>query len=125
MPNYIDGFVFPLAKQDLDIYQAVAEQVAAIWKEHGALAYFEYTSEGDAVEGCPTFEETLPIKKDEIAVFGWITFSSKASKDEVFNKVANDSRMQALVAPIMQPNNPVFDPKRMVYGSFKPLIQSD
>ena len=125
MSNYIDGFVFPLAKQDVATYQAVSEQVAAIWKEHGALAYFEYTSEGAAVEGCPTFEETLPIKKGEVAIFGWITFSSKTSREEVFNKVAKDSRMQALVAPIMQANNPVFDAKRMIYDSFKPLIQRD
>lgn len=50
-------------------------------------------------------------------------FRSKASRDDIFEKVANDSKMVALVAPIMSNNNPIFDPKRMVYGLFRPLIQ--
>lgn len=123
MPKYIDGFLFPLSKEHMAVYKAVSEEVAAIWKEHGALSYQEYTNEGGAVEGCPSFPATLEVQEGEVVVFGWITFSSKKSRDEVFEKVANDSRMQTLVTPIMQSNNPIFDAQRMVYGEFKSLIQ--
>ena len=48
MANYIDGFVFPVPRIHLNTYQDVAETVAEIWKEHGALGYFEYV--GDDLE---------------------------------------------------------------------------
>ncbi|PWL27687.1 MAG: hypothetical protein DCO96_10300 [Fluviicola sp. XM-24bin1] len=44
-PNYIDGFVFPIKEKYLKEYQKVAEQVAEIWKEYGALAYFEFVGD--------------------------------------------------------------------------------
>ena len=42
MPHYIDGFAFPIANDRLDDYRPLAEAVAEIWIEHGALAYYEY-----------------------------------------------------------------------------------
>lgn len=124
MENYIDGFVFPISKQHLEAYKTVAKEVAEIWKKNGALAYFEYINEGTSIKGCPTFAETLSIKEGEIAILGWISFSSKKSRNQVFEKVANDTRMEKLVAPITNPSKLIFDAKRMVYGTFKPLIQS-
>ena len=41
MSNYIDGFVFPIAKVNIIPYQKIAKQVSDIWVEHGALAYYE------------------------------------------------------------------------------------
>lgn len=125
MTNYIDGFIFPLPKQHIETYKSAAEKVAALWKAHGALSYQEYINEGGSIEGCPTFPETLEVTADEVVVFGWISFSSKASRDAVFEKVAKDDRMEQLVAPIMQTGNPIFNAQRMVYGTFKPLIQID
>jgi len=46
MAKYIDGYVFPIATEHLNEYKRIAEKVAEIWKEHGALAYFEYVSDG-------------------------------------------------------------------------------
>ena len=42
MSDYIDGFAFPIAKVNIEAYQKIASQVAEIWTEYGALAYFEY-----------------------------------------------------------------------------------
>jgi len=38
MGNYIDGFVLPVPRNHLNEYKSVAEKVAEIWKEYGALA---------------------------------------------------------------------------------------
>jgi len=46
MPNYVDGFVLPIPLAKLDQYKAVVKTIAEIWKEHGALAYREYVSDG-------------------------------------------------------------------------------
>ncbi|MCG8373190.1 MAG: DUF1428 domain-containing protein, partial [Balneolales bacterium] len=45
MAHYIDGFVFPVPKIHVNEYKSVAERVAKIWKEYGALDYFEYIGE--------------------------------------------------------------------------------
>lgn len=45
MDNYIDGFVLPVPRIHLNEYKGVVEKVAEIWKEYGALAYFEYVGE--------------------------------------------------------------------------------
>ncbi len=37
MASYVDGFVFPVPRDRLDEYRRLAEAVAEIWKEHGAL----------------------------------------------------------------------------------------
>ena len=39
--NYVDGFILPIAKNRLAEYHSIVEKVAAIWKEHGALEYWE------------------------------------------------------------------------------------
>ena len=41
MSQYIDGFVLPVRHDRLDEYKRLAESVATIWKEHGALEYRE------------------------------------------------------------------------------------
>ena len=43
--HYIDGFVFPIQRKHLNEYKKTAEKIAEIWKEYGALAYFEYVGE--------------------------------------------------------------------------------
>ena len=63
MSNYIDAFVFPILKIHLNEYKQVAEQVAAIWKEHGALSYFEYVSADLNMEGTRSFSEFLNTKE--------------------------------------------------------------
>ena len=42
MGQYIDGFVLPIPSDQLKIYKEVVEKVAVIWKEYGALDYFEF-----------------------------------------------------------------------------------
>jgi uncharacterized protein YbaA (DUF1428 family) len=51
MSNYIDGFALPIPRTHLYEYKSVVEKVAEIWKEYGALAYFEYVSEDLTLEG--------------------------------------------------------------------------
>ena len=67
---YIDGFLFPLAKAHLNEYRQVAEQVAAIWKEHGALAYCEYVGDDLKLEGTRSFLDAVEVGDEEPEVIG-------------------------------------------------------
>lgn len=121
MTNYIDGFVFPINKIYLDEYKGIADRVAEIWKEYGALAYFEYVDDGLKIEGTRPFDTLVTISTDETIVFGWMVFDSRETRDHAHKKVAADARMVDLVAPLMD-HRLIFDASRMVYGGFKPLV---
>jgi len=122
MKNYIDGFVLPIPKVHLEAYRQVAEQVAEIWKEYGALAYFEYVGEDLSLEGTRTFPDFLGANEDEAIIFGWVVFESREARDIANSKVPEDPRMTTLVAPLTDPSKLIFDATRMVYGSFQPLF---
>ncbi len=125
MTNYIDGFVLPVPRIHLNEYKRVAETVAKIWKEHGALDYFEYAGEDLKLEGTRSFPELIDAKEDEAIVFGWVVFASREARDLANERVAADPRMTDLIAPLTDPSRMVFDAKRMVYGGFRPLVQSN
>jgi len=123
MNNYIDGFVFPIASDKLEIYESIAQKVASIWKEHGAINYYELKGDDMNFSGTRTFHESILAKENETVIFGWIEFSSKESRNQIHDKVANDPRMNELIKPIMDPQNLIFDASRMAYGGFTPFVQ--
>ena len=122
MAPYIDGFVLPIPRNRLNDYKRVVETVAKIWKEHGALDYFEYVGDDMYRAGTRPFTDLLATTNDEAVVFGWIVFDSREARDLANEKVMNDPRMAALVGPLVDPSNPVFDSNRMAYGGFKSLL---
>jgi uncharacterized protein YbaA (DUF1428 family) len=125
MTNYIDGFVFPLPRKFLNEYKSVAEKVAEIWKEHGALSYFEYIGDDLKLEGTLSFPEILETKKDEVIVFGWIVFSSKETREIANKRVATDPRITTLVSPLTDPSRIIFNAQKMVYGGFQSFVHSN
>lgn len=125
MANYIDGFVLPVPEKHLEEYKTVAEKVAEIWKEYGALAYFEYVGDDLKLEGTRSFIDIVDLKEDEVVVFGWVIFPSKETRELANKQVPNDPRMAELVAPLTRSEKLIFDASRMVYGGFLPLVQAD
>jgi uncharacterized protein YbaA (DUF1428 family) len=124
MKQYIDGFVLPVPQNHLNEYKSAAEKIAEIWKEYGALAYFEYVGEDLKLEGTRSFTEVVDLKEDEVIVFGWVLFPSKETRDLANKQVPNDPRMAELVAPLTDPKRLIFDAERMVYGGFRSFVQS-
>lgn len=124
MSNYIDGFVLPIPKKHLDEYRSVAEKVAEVWKEHGALAYFEYVGEDLKLEGTRSFPEATGATDEEAIIFGWVVFDSRETRDLANQKVISDPRMMDLVGPLTDPSKMIFNAERMVYGGFELLVQS-
>lgn len=125
MTNYIDGFVLPIPRIYLNEYKKVVEKVAEIWKEYGAIAYFEFVGDDMTLEGTKSFIETLDAKEDEEIVFGWVVFPSKEIRDLANKEVPTDPRMTELISPLTDPNKIIFDGSRMVYGGFQSLVQSN
>ncbi len=125
MANYIDGFVLPIPRDNLDEYKKAAKAVAEIWKEYGALSYFEFVGDDLELEGTRTFIDLLNADEDEAIVFGWVLFDSRETRDLANERVPADPRMADLISPLTDPSRLIFDARRMVYGGFLPLVQSD
>jgi uncharacterized protein YbaA (DUF1428 family) len=106
----------------LEEYKKVAEKVANIWKEYGAIAYFEFVGDDLHLEGTKSFIESVDAKEGEEIVFGWVVFPSKEVRDIANKKVPTDPRMTELIAPLLNPDRLIFDSSRMVYGGFQPLV---
>ena len=123
--TYIDGFVFPIHEAHIDQYRKAAEQVAIIWKEHGALAYHEYIGDDMSLEGTRSFVDLTSALPDEEIVFGWVVFPSKEIRDKANTSVPKDPRMARIVGPLIDPDRLIFDAGRMVFGGFKPFIQTE
>lgn len=120
--NYIDGFVLPIPRVYLDQYKNIATTVAKIWKEHGALAYFEYVGDDLKLEGTQSFPELMGATEEEAIVFGWVEFESRKARDLANKRVATDPRMSDLIAPLTDSSRLVFDAKRMAYAGFQTLL---
>lgn len=118
MAHYIDGYVFPIPRERLTAYQRLAEAVADIWKEHGALDYREYVGDDTQLEGTRPFSEFVANSADEAIVFGWMEFETREARDRAHAKVATDPRMEELV----NSSDTGFDVGRMVYGRFSALV---
>ena len=120
MPHYIDGFVLPIPRNRLNEYKRVVEAAAEIWKEHGALDYWECVGDDLNLEGTLSFVDLVAATANETVVFGWVVFDSREARDLANEKVAADPRMAELIAS----SNSGFDATRMAYGGFQSFVRS-
>lgn len=123
MEAYIDGFAFPIANQYLSEYQKIATQVGAIWKEYGAIAYYEFVGDDIVLAGTRSFTDALELKEDELPIFGWVLYPSKEVRDQANKEVPLEPRMAELLEPLSQKDRLIFDASRMLYGGFKSLVK--
>jgi uncharacterized protein YbaA (DUF1428 family) len=115
--KYVDGFVLPVPKKNLQAYLRLAQKAGKIWKEHGALEYIECVGDDVKPGKLTSFPQSVKLKPDETVVFSWIVYKSRAHRDRVNKKVMADPRITA-----MDPKTMPFDSKRMIYGGFKTLV---
>ena len=116
--SYIDGFVIPVKKENIEAYRQMAEKGAKIWMKHGALDYKECVLEDSKEsEWCSTFEKTVQPNPGETIVFSYIVYKDRTHRDEVNAKVMADPELKC------DPDNTPFDMKRMAYGGFKAIVE--
>ena len=115
---YVDGFVLPVPKKNLQAYRKMAQKAGKIWKELGALEYRECVGDDLDVKFGVPFSKSAKVKPGETVFFSWIVYKSRAHRDQVNKKVMKDPRIASMTDGKSMP----FDMKRMVYGGFKVLV---
>ncbi len=116
---YVDGYVIPVLKSNKQAYRDVAQTVAPIFKEYGALKVVE-TWGDDVPKGKVTdFFMAVQCNEDENVVFSWIIWPDKTTRDAGMAKVMADPRMGPGSGMPMP-----FDGKRMIFGGFEVLVEA-
>ena len=118
--RYVDGYVLPVAKKNLQAYRRIAQKAGKVWRDHGALDYKECAGDDLNVKFGVPFPRMMKVKPGETVVFSYIVFKSRAHRDRVNAKVMKDPRLAKMMDPKAMP----FDVKRMVYGGFKVLVDA-
>jgi uncharacterized protein YbaA (DUF1428 family) len=118
MAKYVDGFVIPVPKRNLDAYRRIARKAGKVWRDHGALEYRECVAEDVKPGKLTSFPQSVDLKRGETVVFSWIVYRSRAHRDRVNAKVMEDPRLAD-----MEEDMP-FDLKRMVFGGFDVIVDT-
>jgi uncharacterized protein YbaA (DUF1428 family) len=119
MGSYVDVFVVPVPKKNIEDYRENAELFGKVWREHGALSFIEVEADDAPVGKVTSFPQSVDLKPDETVFVGIATYASRAHRDEVSGKAMKDPRMAG-----MNPSTMPFDAKRMFWGGFKPFVEA-
>jgi uncharacterized protein YbaA (DUF1428 family) len=117
--SYVDGYILPVPKANIEKYREIATKAGKIWREHGALEYRECVAEDVKSGEVTSFPQAVKMKDDETVIFSYIVFESRAHRDEVNAKVMSDPRL----SDMMNPKDMPFDGKRMFWGGFSPIVE--
>ena len=109
--TYVDGVVSAVPTANREEFRQFAEDMAGIFKAHGALNLVDCWGD-DIPDGTVTsFPMAVQCKDDETVVFSWVVWPSREVRDSGWEKVMADPRMREHRMP--------FDGKRMIFGGFE------
>jgi uncharacterized protein YbaA (DUF1428 family) len=120
MERYVDGFLLPIAEENIGKYKEIAQKAGEIWKEHGALEYWECVGDDLEIEKMVSFKKSADAAEGETVIFAWIVFESREYRDKVNAAVMEDTRLKEMMDSA---DSKAFDYKRMAYGGFKTLVK--
>ena len=118
--RYVDGYVLPVPRKNLDAYRRMAQKAGRVWRDHGALEYIECVADDVKPGKHTSFPQSVKLKKGETVIFAYIVYKSRAQRDRVNKKVIKDPRLASMMDPKKMP----FDGKRMFWGGFNVLVDA-
>jgi uncharacterized protein YbaA (DUF1428 family) len=118
MAHYVDGFVLPVPKKNINAYRRMPQKAGKVWREHGALEFRECVGDDLNVKMGLPFPRDIKIKPGETVVFSWIVHKSRDHRDRVNAKVMKDPCIAQM------PKTMPFDVKRMMCGGFKTIVEA-
>src|SRR4051794_2846344 len=110
--SYIDGFVVAVPAANKEAYRKHAVDALPLFKEFGVARMVEAWAD-DVPDGKLTdFKRAVQATPDEVVVFSWMEYPSKAARDAAAAKMMSDPRMKEIGSSMP------FDGKRMIYAGF-------
>ena len=118
MALYVDGFVLPVPRDNVDAYRKMSTKAGKIWMKHGALEYIECVADDVKPGKYTSFPQSVKLKRGETVMFSWIVYKSRKHRDRVNAKVMKDPRLAKMIDMTAMP----FDGRRMFWGGFKAIV---
>ena len=115
---YVDAFAAPVPLANRERYIEHSGEIAAIFKEYGAINYVECW--GDELPDGEITSFPLAVKKmpDETVCIGWAVWPSQEFRDQAMAKLMQDERMKP--ENMQMP----FDGMRLIYGGFEVIVDA-
>jgi len=113
---YVDAYVLPVPRANLEAYRAMATFAETVWRENGAIDYREWIADDVPPGEHTSFPLSVKLKDDEVVIFAYAIYPSRAVRDEAMAKIMADPRMNA------EEYLNIFDGKRMFWGGFSPFV---
>jgi uncharacterized protein YbaA (DUF1428 family) len=108
--RYVDGFVLVVPKNKVATYRKMATEGRDMWMKFGALDYKECMGDdlNPNMEGmlALTFPKMIKAKKNETVWFSYITFKSRAHRDQVNKKVMAEMPQRRFRRPTPTTHSP-------------------
>jgi uncharacterized protein YbaA (DUF1428 family) len=117
--TYIEGFVAAVPAANKEAYRKHAAEAAPLFKEFGVTRMVETWGDEVPAGKITDFKGAVKAKPDEVIVFSWMEYPSKAARDAAHPKIMTDPRMQKIGAGMP------FDAKRMIFAGFTPIIDEN
>ena len=115
--GYVDGWVVPVPTAKRDAYRELAARNAKFFREYGATRLIEAFAD-DVQHGKVTdYYRAVKAEDGESIVFALIEWPDKQTRDQAWEKIMKDERMQP------QGEMP-FDGKRMFWGGFEKIVDT-
>jgi uncharacterized protein YbaA (DUF1428 family) len=115
--GYVDGWVVPVPTAKRDAYRELAARNAKFFREYGATRLVEAFAD-DVQHGKITdYYRAVKAEDGESVVFALIEWPDKQTRDQAWEKIMKDERMQP------QGEMP-FDGKRMFWGGFEKIVDT-
>ncbi|MEM1188483.1 MAG: DUF1428 domain-containing protein [Pseudomonadota bacterium] len=112
---YVNVYMLGVPEQSKEEYLGIAEIFADVAKDHGAMEIFE-NWEHDVPDGELTdFRKAVKAEAGEKVVVSWVIWPDQETGDRAHKAMLEDPRMA-------QMSEMPFDGKRMILGSFEPLL---
>jgi len=116
--SYIQGFLIPVPTEKKEAYRKMAADAAPFFMEYGASRIVECWGEDVPTGEVTDFRRSVKATEDENVVFAWIEWPDRATCDAAHTKMMSDERMKP-------PADMPFDGKRMIFGGFAPIFETD
>lgn len=110
--GYVDGVVCAVSTNRKAEYLDYAKRFAAVCKECGATAVVECWGNTVPDGKLTSFPLAVKAEPSETVVFSWISWPSKALRDEAWAKIDKHPVMDSKTHPWP------YDGRRMIYGGF-------
>ena len=115
---YVNGFLSPVRKDQLDAYKRTAEVFCRFVMAHGAISVAETVGEGLDWGKQTSFPRAVELQEGEVVVFSWTVYPSKEVADASNAAMMEDAELAEAMKAM------VFDGKRMMYAGFESLVMA-